>query len=196
MQNSTKIFSILWSFVFSLKFQNRVVLLQVLWPEKYPCFITSWTEVKWSEVKWRHSIMSDSLWPMDCSLPGYSIHGIFQARVLEWIAISFSRGSSQPRDRTRVSCVVDRRFTIINCLIPMLSIQWRQWEESQQVHLTNLLLNINCLLTNQAVFYVPWEARSKTDKTPCSHEVDILVYLGMILGGFNEIMPIKSVALC
>ena len=36
--------------------------------------------------------------PMDCSLPGSSIHGILQARILEWIAISFSRGSSQPRD--------------------------------------------------------------------------------------------------
>ena len=36
--------------------------------------------------------------PMDCSLPGSSVHGIFQAIVLEWIAISFSRGSSQPRD--------------------------------------------------------------------------------------------------
>ena len=36
--------------------------------------------------------------PMDCSLPGSSIHGIFQARILEWVAISFSRGSSQPRD--------------------------------------------------------------------------------------------------
>ena len=41
--------------------------------------------------------------PMDCSLPGSSVHGIFQARVLEWVAISFSRGSSQPRDQTRVS---------------------------------------------------------------------------------------------
>ena len=49
--------------------------------------------------------------PMDCSLPGSSVHGIFQAIVLEWIAISFSRGSSQPRDRTRVSRIVDRRFT-------------------------------------------------------------------------------------
>ena len=39
--------------------------------------------------------------PMDCSLSGSSIHGIFQARVLEWIAISFSRGSSRPRNRTR-----------------------------------------------------------------------------------------------
>ena len=49
--------------------------------------------------------------PMDCSLPSSSVHGIFQAIVLEWIAISFSRGSSWPRDRTQVSCIVDRRFT-------------------------------------------------------------------------------------
>ena len=42
--------------------------------------------------------------PMNCSLPGSSVHGILQARILEWIAISFS-GSSHPRDRTRVSCV-------------------------------------------------------------------------------------------
>ena len=50
--------------------------------------------------------------PMDCSLPSSSIHGIFQATVLEWIAISFSRGSSQPRDQTQVSRTVDRHFTI------------------------------------------------------------------------------------
>ena len=49
---------------------------------------------------------------MDCSLPGSSVHGIFQARVLEWVAISFSRGSSQLRDQTRVSHVVDRSFTV------------------------------------------------------------------------------------
>ena len=50
--------------------------------------------------------------PIDCSLPGSSIHGIFQAVVLEWIAISFFRGSSQPRARTQVSHIVDRYFTI------------------------------------------------------------------------------------
>ena len=50
--------------------------------------------------------------PMDCSLPGSSVHGIFQAGVLEWIAISFSRGSSLSRDRTWVSHIVDRRSTI------------------------------------------------------------------------------------
>ena len=54
-----------------------------------------------------------TLWdPIDCSLPDSSVHGIFQAIVLEWIAISFSRGSSQPRARTRVSCIVDRCFTV------------------------------------------------------------------------------------
>ena len=50
--------------------------------------------------------------PIDCSLPGSSVHGIFQAIVLEWIAISFSRGSSQPRARTQVSRIVDRRVTV------------------------------------------------------------------------------------
>ena len=49
---------------------------------------------------------------MDGSPPGSSVHGIFQARVLEWIAISFSRGSSPPRNRTRVSHIADRRFTV------------------------------------------------------------------------------------
>ena len=49
---------------------------------------------------------------LDCSLPGASVHEIFQARVLEWVAISFSRGSAQPRDRTWVSHTAGRRFTI------------------------------------------------------------------------------------
>ena len=43
--------------------------------------------------------------PMDCSPPGSSFHGIFLARILEWVGISFSRGSFQPKDRTLVSCV-------------------------------------------------------------------------------------------
>ena len=50
--------------------------------------------------------------PMDCNLSGYSDHGIFQARLLECVAISFSRGSSWPRDQTQVSCTAGRRFTL------------------------------------------------------------------------------------
>ena len=49
---------------------------------------------------------------MDCSLPGSSFHGIFHARVLEWVAISFSGGSSWPRERTWVSSIEDRCLTI------------------------------------------------------------------------------------
>ena len=49
---------------------------------------------------------------MDCSLPGSSVHGISQARILEWVAISFSRGSSPPRDQIHVSCLAGRVFTM------------------------------------------------------------------------------------
>ena len=50
--------------------------------------------------------------PINCSLPGSSVHGILQARILEWVAISFSRGSSPPRNWTQVSCIAGRFFTI------------------------------------------------------------------------------------
>ena len=69
----------------------------------------TWTKWKW---KWSHSVLSDSLDPVDCSLSGSLVHGIFQARVLEWVAICFSRGSSRPRDWTQVSRIVGRCFTI------------------------------------------------------------------------------------
>ena len=54
---------------------------------------------------------------MDCNLPGFSVHGIFQARVLEWVAISFSRGNLpdpgiKPQTPVSVSCIVGIRFTI------------------------------------------------------------------------------------
>ena len=55
--------------------------------------------------------MCPTLCDMDCSPPGSSVHEIFQARILEWVAISFSRGSSQPRDQTQVSCTAGRFFT-------------------------------------------------------------------------------------
>ena len=74
---------------------------------------------------------------MDCSSPGSSIHGIFQAGILAWVAISFSRGSSRPRDRTWVSRIAGRHFTvhaklnhcaflvILNLLLGTLLCEWR-----------------------------------------------------------------------
>ena len=61
---------------------------------------------------------------MDCSLPGSSVHGIFQARVQELSAISFSRGSSQPRDGTRVSHIVGKHFAIWPTRVVLISHWW------------------------------------------------------------------------
>ena len=73
------------------------------------CSVAKWSEWRRSEVTQLCPILCN---PMDCSLTGSSVHGIFQARILEWGAISFSRGSSRPRDQTWVSCIVGSRFTI------------------------------------------------------------------------------------
>ena len=67
-----------------------------------------------------HSVVSDSLHPIDCSLPGSSSHGISQARVLEWIAITFSRGPSWPRNQTCMSC--------ISCIGRQILYHWATWE--------------------------------------------------------------------
>ena len=72
----------------------------VLWDSSYEVH-----QVKWSE---NLSVVSHSLRP----LPGSSVHGILQAIILEWVAVPFCRGSSQPRDRTQVSYIAGKFFTI------------------------------------------------------------------------------------
>ena len=59
-----------------------------------------------------HSVMSDYLWPHGLYPPGSSVHGILQARILKWVAVPFSRGSSQPRGQNWVSCIAGRFFTM------------------------------------------------------------------------------------
>ena len=59
--------------------------------------------VQWCLIPWD---------PMVCSLPGSSVDGIFQARVLECVAVPFFRGSSQSRDRTLVSCFAGSFFSV------------------------------------------------------------------------------------
>ena len=72
------------------------------------CFVHACSHESESEVAQSSPTLCD---PMDYSLPGSSVFGIFQARVLEWVAISFSRGSSQPRDQTQVSRTAGRCLT-------------------------------------------------------------------------------------
>ena len=64
------------------------------------------TVKKWSEVKWKSL---SCVWL--CDPTDYTVHGILQARILEWVAFPFSRGFSQPRDRTQVSCIAGGFFT-------------------------------------------------------------------------------------
>ena len=85
---------------------------------------------KWSEFAQSCLTLCD---PVDSSLPGSSVHGIFQAVVLEWIAMSFSRGSSQPRDQTWVSQIVDRRFTVWATLVVSNSL-WHDGLSGSSVH--------------------------------------------------------------
>ena len=69
-----------------------------------------------------------TLWdPMDCSLPGSSVHGILKARVLQWVAISFSRGSFQTRDQTS-SALADGFFTTATVLLSHQG--WKKWQNS------------------------------------------------------------------
>ena len=73
--------------------------------------------------------------PMDCSRPGSFVHGISQARILGWVAISFSKGSSQPRDWTGVSCIAGGFFTnwairealLISCIILAIQNSKKTW---------------------------------------------------------------------
>ena len=92
---------------FSSHFCYEMILLLLLLFSQLICKLLEGS-LKWHEVAQSCLTLCN---PMHCSLPG-SIHGIFQARILEWVAISFSRGSSWPRDRTQVSCIAGGRFTI------------------------------------------------------------------------------------
>ena len=94
------------------------------YPLQYSC-LTEWLTL--SLFSWRKKGEMTTWWkskrevaqsfptlcnPMDCSPPGSSVHGILQARILEWVAISFSRESSQPRDWIQVSRIAGRCFNL------------------------------------------------------------------------------------
>ena len=92
-------------------------------------------EVKWSESR---SVVSNSLW---------LVHGILQARILEWVAFLFSRGSSQPRNRTGVSCIAGGFFTnwaIRKALCASVLIRKRQSSSPYKIKLVFYWYGLNC----------------------------------------------------
>ena len=82
--------------------------------KSFKCCIIVFFSLWWLKLwycMYSRFVVSDSLQPVDCGLPGSSVHGIFLARILEWVVTPFSRGYSQPRDGTCVSCTASRFFT-------------------------------------------------------------------------------------
>ena len=88
------------------------------------CWSLAWRSLS-TELKWK----SLSHAPTGCSPWGSSVRGILQARILEWVTISFSRGSSQPRDQTQFSCITGRFFTIWATKKALISISLRSVSE-------------------------------------------------------------------
>ena len=89
---------------------SSTLACKIPWTEEPGRLLSLFISMHWeSEVAQSRPTLCD---PMGCSRPGSSVHEIFQARVLKWVAISFCRGSSHPRDRSRVSRTAGRCFTV------------------------------------------------------------------------------------
>ena len=91
--------------------------------------------------------------PVDCSLLGSSVHGILQTRILEWVAIPFSRGSFQPRDWTQVSYIAGRFFTIWTIRKAQ---KFRVWVLKNY---TNQNISLNCHILQ----FLKWHALPQSD---------------------------------
>ena len=93
-------------------------------------------------------VVSDACYPVDCSPPGSSVHGILQTKILEWVAISFSRGSFQTSDRTWASCIAGRSLPSEPPGKPLL---WSLLHSKQIFHNTLCFLNINNFLKRRVL---------------------------------------------
>ena len=130
---------------------------------------TKLSHFKWSTAKWTRVISTcmHACWvaqlcltlcdPMDCGPPSSSVYGILQARILEWVAISFSRGSSRPRDWTRVSCIVGRfHCTYVPYLLYPFLCQW--------TNVSDLVAGTEILFEREAAGWGVWGQSSGWDR--------------------------------
>ena len=76
--------------------------------------------------------------PTLCDTMDYTVHGILQARILEWVAVPFSRGSSQPRDRTQVSCIAGEFFSSWATREAQTPAKWPRNSDDTMVWLTDM----------------------------------------------------------
>ena len=114
-------------------------------------------------------ILDISLWwvkvaqlcPTLCDPMNPTVHGILQARILEWVAFPISRGSSQPRDRTQVSCIAGRFFTSWATREAQELLEWvaypfscvSSWPRNRTHHMQFFFHSIGCLLVLLMIFF-------------------------------------------
>ena len=150
--------------------------------------------------------MSNSLQPVDCSPPRSSVHGILQARILEWVAISFSRVSSRPRDRNQFSHISGRCFKSEEELIKSLLMKVK--EKSEKV---GLKLNIQKTKIMASSSSTSWEIDGETVETvadfiflgskitadgDCSHEIKRRLLLGRkVMTNLDSILKSRDITL-
>ena len=127
-------------------------IFSTMWSSNSDIFISSFQIL----VGWfSHYVVSDSCDPMDCSLPGSSIHGILQARILEWVAMSFSRGSSQPRNRTWVFCLQADFLPVSHKGSPR-RLEWVAYPFSSRSSQPRYQTGVSCIA---ARFFTNWAIR-------------------------------------
>ena len=116
-----------------------------------------WSKGSWdgrsSWWKWKVKVLDNCIWlfrdPMDCSPPGSSVHGILQARILEWVAILFSRGSSQPRNHTWSPALAGRFITTKHPRKPIVGVKnedFRNKYKMEVYHFSNSESSSSCFL--------------------------------------------------
>ena len=123
--------------------------------------------------------------PMSCNMPGSSVHGIFQARILEWVAISSSRISSWPKDQTHVSCISSTSRWILH--------HWATWEASLYTH-THIFRFFSVftsvqLLSRVRLCVTPWTARQASLSITNSRSL-------LKLMSIESVMPSNHLILC
>ena len=116
--------------------------------------------------------------PMNCSPPGSSAHGIFQARILEWVAISYSRGFSSPRDHTRISCI-----SCVSCIGRQILYPCATWKAR---HATRKW-NVNAFVGLMTTFCLLWNDRELSFVSPAWFTSDF-ASIGFISCDCNKII--------
>ena len=116
---------------------------------------------------------------MDCILPGSSIHGIFQARVLEWVAIFFSRESSWPRDQTQVSHIAGRCFTVFATKEAQI-LEWVAYPFSRSSSQPRNGTRVSCTAGGFLFFFffTNWAVREALSKFLINCEYRIMIFKG------------------